>query len=459
MDLEYAVEYFMNHKGGKLASPAVRFEAFKLLCEYFGHPELSCPCIHVAGSKGKGSITTMAGNILKSAGFKTVGLYRSPAITHFTDRISEVDSPFSPEVYKKAFDILKAGIENLRAENRIGRLTYYELVTLYGFLVFKEAGCDFAVFEVGVGGEYDATNVVQPKSAIINTIELEHTEKLGSTLEEIARAKAGIIKENIPTVIGPQTTPGVKTVFKAAAKEKHAELLFIPDCLKTEYYLDDDNHLRMHIDEIDVSLRLPGSFQATNALAAKLAVKLAVPTITETAIKNGLERAWLPGRFEVLSSRELINYPKIPYLIMDGAHTARSAAGTMDTLAVYRGLMAKQKTYDSCLTDFTLDEKPLLLFACAKDKKVGEIAKALAPHFSEVFLTSPGGFKTPDLPRLKSAFIKTGLKTIYAEDYNFAIKTALQTANSKSLGLVVLGSFYLVGEVKNYLVRSSGSPW
>ncbi len=222
MDLEFATDYFNQFINFERVDPKkseIYLDNIKKLCGFFGNPELDIPCIHVAGSKGKGSITTMAGNILKAAGYKTVGLYRSPALTHFTDRISEVDGPFPEEIYKKAFTKLKSGIENLLAEQKIKSPTYYEIVTLYAFLVFKEAGCDFVVYEVGMGGRLDATNIISPKVTVINTIELEHTKILGDTLEKIAAEKAGIIKKNVPVVIGPQPTQNVKDVFIKTAKE------------------------------------------------------------------------------------------------------------------------------------------------------------------------------------------------------------------------------------------------
>lgn len=456
MDLKFATDYldrFINFEREEPLKGKFKLENIKLLCDYFGHPELEIPCIHVAGSKGKGSITTMAGSILKSAGFKKVGLYRSPALAHFTDRISEVDGPFPEEVYRKAFEKLKSGLEEIIAENKFETPTYYELVTLFAFLVFKEAGCDFAVYEVGMGGQFDATNVVRPKVAVINTIELEHTKVLGDTLEKIAATKAGIIKKGVPVVVGPQSNNSVRDVFSKIAKERQSgEVVFVQNNLHIRYFLDDFNHLKMRIEELDVDIKLPGDFQAENAMVATVAVHLAVPNISDEMIRNGLARAFLPGRFEILAGGEIIDFPKIPYLILDGAHTKNSISNAVETLEVYRQNLAKQRTYDSCLTDFVLDKKPILLFACAKDKNVEEMAKILEPHFSEIILTRPGDFKTPDLPRVEKAFENAEL----IEDYCEAIRAALDRSNQESKGLMVAGSFYLVAEVKKYL---ENTPW
>ena len=438
MDLKFATDYldrFINFERKEPLKGERKLANMQALCKYFGHPELETPCIHVAGSKGKGSITTMVGSILKSAGCKKVGLYRSPALAHFTDRISEVDGPFPESVYKKAFKKLESGVEKILAENKIEPPTYYELVTLFAFLVFKEAGCDFAVYEVGMGGRLDATNVVNPKVAVINTIELEHTKVLGDTLEKIAIEKAGIIKKNVPVVIGPQPTKSVENVFAKIAKEKQSgEVVFIQDDLHTMYFLDDFNHLKMHVKELNVDLKLPGDFQAKNALVATTAARLVVPNISDEVIKKGLERTFLPGRFEIITSREIS-------VILDGAHTKNSISSAVKTLEIYRNLLRAPK--------------PILLFACAKDKNVEEMAKILESHFSEVILTSPGGFKTPDLPRAKAAFLGTNLKMALEENYLEAIKIAFKKAAEEKRSLVVLGSFYLVSEVKLFVEQHS----
>ena len=187
----------------------------------------------------------------------------------------------------------------------------------------------------------------------------------------------------------------------------------------------------MHVKELDADLNLPGDFQGTNALVAATAVRLAVPNVSNQDIKAGLERTFLPGRFEMLTGGELADFSKIPYVILDGAHTKNSILGATSTLEIYR---KEKKT----------DQKPILLFACAKDKDVETMAKILEPHFSKTILTSPGDFKTPDRPRAKKAFKNATL----IEDHHEAIKTTLAMADQETTGLVVLGSFYLVAEAK-----------
>lgn len=456
MNLEFMVDYFDQFIG--LSNQEQNPENVKKLCAYFGHPEFEIPCLHVTGSKGKGSITTMAGNILKSSGFKTVGLFRSPALTHFTDRISEVDGPFDPKVYQKALKVFQSGLEHFKNLN----LTYFEAITVFSFLVFREAKCDFAVYEVFAGGYHDPTNIINPEVAIINTIELEHTELLGDTPEKIATEKSGIIKKGVSVVVGPQPKDSIKKIFLKKAKAVEAkEIIFIQKDLQTSYFLDDENYLKMRIENLNppkslgVDLRLVGDFQAENAKVAATAVGLVVKNLTDQAIKTGLEKSFIPGRFEIKTNAELINFPSIPYLIMDGAHTKNSAKGAAATLEIYRQLLAKQRTYDSCLTDFALNKSPILLFACAKNKKVEEMAAILRPHFSEIILTKPGDFKAADLPRAKKSFY--GATVI--EDYKSAIETAFKKANKEGRGLVALGSLYLVAEAKKYLEHTTALPW
>ena len=484
MDLNYITDYFnqfIDLEHTEMTMADVRLETIQKICEYLNHPELAIPCIHVAGSKGKGSITTMAGAILKAAGFKKVGLYRSPSVLHFTERISEVDGAFPEEIYRRAFDILKPAVEDMRLRGLITKVTYYELVTALAFLVFKEAGCDYVVYEVGAGGRLDATNVIQPEVAVISTIELEHVEFLGGTLEKIAAEKAGIIKPGVPVVIGFQQTNSVKEVFREKARAvKAGEMYFLPDKVPTSYFLDDTNHLRMRVENLavdlkpsdlstdslsnsatentSVDLRFVGDFQATNALAAVTAVKLTLPNLQSSVVKSALEKAFLPGRFEITTPAELVGFSKIPYLILDGAHTPRSVAGAVDTLEIYRHLLTRANTHDSCLTDFTLDKKPILLFACAKHKLVEDMTTMLKSHFSNVILTKPGDFKTADLPRAEQAFKSAGIPTRLIEDYEAAIAETFRLAEETGRGILALGSLYLVGEVKKFLEKTEHLP-
>ena len=206
------------------------------LCNRFYNPQKEYKCYHIAGSKGKGSVSSYIANILSSAGFKT-GLYTSPHILNFSERIRCANNPFPEEIYEQTVKQIVPLVDSIIPENLPNQreATWFELVTLFAFLTFKNAGCTHCVFETGMGGRLDATNVINPEICIITPIELEHTEFLGDTLEKIAAEKAGIIKENVP-VISFNQKPEVKKVLIEKANEKNCKIYFLDEFLKSYNY-------------------------------------------------------------------------------------------------------------------------------------------------------------------------------------------------------------------------------
>ena len=184
-------------------------DTIDFLCKRFDNPQDYAPCIHVAGSKGKGSVSKMIACILEEAGYN-VGLYSSPHITDFRERICKPSGFFDESVYEEAIKEMIPNVDSIIDLPGDRPITWFELVTLYAFLCFRKAKVNWSVFEVGLGGRLDTTNVIRPKICCITPIELEHTEFLGDTLEKIAAEKAGIIKNCTPVVIARQQTESVK---------------------------------------------------------------------------------------------------------------------------------------------------------------------------------------------------------------------------------------------------------
>lgn len=457
-------------------------DTMRFFCEKFGQPQDFAPCFHVAGSKGKGSVSTFIASILDEAGYKT-GLYTSPHILDFIERVSSPSGAFEEEAYNRAVEEIMSGVKAIPTEELPGQrpITWFELVTLFSFLVFRQAKVDWSVFEVGLGGRLDSTNIVNPKVSVITPIELEHTEFLGDTLEKIAFEKGGIIKENTPVVIARQR-PEVRKVFEKIAEEKHARAIFVEDaiqdlnfqiknisnCIKnntnitigSQNFKEDGikNHTisqeNKNISLMNVSFSsnifkrsiqtdtlLLGRFQAENAALAALAVKAALPNISEDAIERGLAKAKLPARFEIVQNPK--DFENIPFLVMDGAHTVNSVRFTMETLSQVFGK-----------TDGRSQNTPVtrtLLFACAADKDAKDIAPLFKNQFESVFLTKPGNVKQSDLERLADAFDKAEIPYDLNEDFETQIKKAFEHANAHKSILLVTGSFYLIAEVKKFL--------
>lgn len=407
------------------------------LCKRFNNPQDCAPCIHVAGSKGKGSVCKMIACILEEAGFK-VGLYSSPHISDFRERISTASSFFSEDIYESAVKELITTVDSIIPEDLPAErpITWFELVTLYAFLVFRKAKTDWNVFEVGLGGRLDSTNIVRPKICCITPIELEHTEFLGDTVEKIAAEKAGIIKNGTPVIISKQNYEGAKIVIREKAITRHAPYFFVDDLAKNfSYNFDEKNHrMNVHFESeifnrpIETSMQLLGSLQLENAAQAAISVRKVLPNLSEEIIERGLAKAKLPGRFEIL--QKVPHYEEIPDLILDGAHTLNSIRLTLDTL---------NKIYGT--------KKANLLFACAADKDIIDISQLFKNRFEHIFVTKPGSVKKSDINAEENAFKNAELNFTANPDYVFMIKKALEDSQKNGCILLVTGSFYLVSEV------------
>ena len=402
----------------------LNLSTMQTLCDFFGHPESACPCFHVAGSKGKGTISHNIATILRCQGYKT-GVYASPHVYHFTERISTGEAPFAEETYQKAEQELRLGVEELIKSGKLEQsiITWYELVTVYAMLVFRLAKVDYAVYEVGMGGRLDCTNIIKPEAIAVGPIELEHTEYLGDTLEKIATEKAGIFKEKVPIFSVAQKS-AVRKVFDKATSAQSAKITYALDL--PDYRLADASVAAAAVSAVT-------GFNGEDLIKA-------------TQIAKDTE---LPGRYEIVK-----NSQSIPFVLLDGAHTPNSITAT---LARIKNNSPLDKLFSLGFTDKIRNAN--LIFACAADKNVEEIASLIAKSglFNKIYLTRPGDFKKSDLPRAEQAFkeaIKTSGSSIALEsssDYRAIIKNALSASASSNAPLIVLGSFYLLPEVKKLL--------
>jgi len=416
-------------------------DTIDFLCKRFDNPQDFAPCVHVAGSKGKGSVSKMISCILEEAGYN-VGLYSSPHITDFRERICKPSGFYDEKIYEAAIKEMVPNIDSIIPEQLPAErpITWFELVTLYSFLVFRQAKTDWNVFEVGLGGRLDTTNIVRPKLCCITPIELEHTEFLGDTLEKIAVEKAGIIKNCTPVVIAKQQTESVKILFREKALTRYAPYYFVDDLAKNLSYNFDVNSKKMNIHfeseiftrPIETSLSLMGKMQFENAAMAAIAVRKLLPNLSEEVIEKGLSKAKLPGRFEIIDT--VPGYEGLPELILDGAHTLNSIKLTLDTL---------NKLYD--------EEKVNLLFACAADKDIKDISIALKHRFNHVYVTKPGSVKKSDLNAEIEAFKNAEIDFEADSDYCKMIEKALSDSQKEGSILLVTGSFYLISEVVKFL--------
>jgi dihydrofolate synthase/folylpolyglutamate synthase len=422
-------------------------DTMTFLCNRFGNPQNSCPSFHVAGSKGKGSVSAMISSILTEAGY-SCGLYTSPHVVSFNERVRLAHRPFPEKIYEAAVRELEIGVDSIIPDRLPGNrpITWFELVTLFAFLTFRQAHVDRAVYEVGMGGRLDSTNVITPVVSVITPIELEHTEYLGDTIEKIAAEKAGIIKKGIPVFSAPQKE-SVRDVFRQKAKQTGTECIFVDTLLK-KIDINYGKNLKTKKTVMDVYIESPlfsrplsvqlgllGTFQGYNAVLAAAAVKKVYPEIDESILESGLAAASLPGRFEPVTAKR---HPGIVEIILDGAHTINSVTVTLQTF---------RKLFENRRAD--------LLVAFAADKKVENIVPLFGDTFSRITVTRPGSEKKSDLPRLQEAFRQAGFEYQIDSDYKKAINEALDAADREHGVLLVIGSFYLVAEVKKILAAEN----
>jgi dihydrofolate synthase/folylpolyglutamate synthase len=444
---------FINIDRGQSVK-SFRLDRTELLCEIAGHPERSAHSIHVAGSKGKGSVTGMITAILTGRGFR-VARYTSPHVSEYRERITLGNDFLDEAVYAAAGEELRSLVDSLKDPASPGYAlfsgdteeneepAFFELLTLYFFLCARRAECDVMVIETGIGGRLDSTNVVDPLVSVITSIELEHTEFLGETVEDIAREKAGIIKRGRPLVLLDQGAETLE-IFRKAVAEKGSPLIYLPEAARISslVYDKDGTRFSLHLkgngaapETMELSVPIPGVIQGKNASLAILAVRAAFPDTDAVTIRKALGGFTLPARFERIRDT--------PPVIIDGAHTPQSTAYCIDTFGSLYG------------------KAGILLFGCAARKDAYTMAKTLAPQFSRIIITTPGNFKVSYPEQVYDIFRDivngdsfTGREDekpqlIFIKDTDTAIEKALALGKETALPVLGIGSFYLVAEIRN----------
>jgi dihydrofolate synthase/folylpolyglutamate synthase len=427
-----------------------RLDRMETLMELAGHPERCAPSIHIAGSKGKGSVTGMLTAMLTAAGFRTAR-YMSPHVIDIRERICLGDSYFDENIYRAAGDELRE-----IAEERLPAVanplfdsaredgcepTFWELLTLYFFLCARLGNCDVITVETGMGGRLDSTNVLDPLVSVITLIELEHTNILGNTITAVAGEKAGIIKTGRPLILAKQNDEALE-VFRKRAEEKNSSLFYFPQIaelsnikvtsLGTDFTLafTERSPFPALFTEsmLPLSIPVPGKVQAENAALAIAAVKTAFPKIDEDAIRRGLKNFKLPARFEKMPSPQ----ENAPPFIIDGAHTPESLALCIETFCSLYG------------------EGGVLIFGCAADKDAAAMAHIAHSHFAKIIITTPGTFKSSNPAHVYETFAKIAgqEKTQLIENTQEAVERAHDFAREKNIPILGTGSFYLVSEIR-----------
>ena len=415
---------------------SLKLERVNDFLEQIGNPHYALKCIHVAGTKGKGSTCAFIAYILRAAGYK-VGLYTSPHLADFRERIrilspkargqrpqADFEGMISRDQLRRLVKKLKPDIERYNKGSAYGPLSFFEVYTALAFVYFKEQQVDFTVLETGMGGRLDATNVVSPLVCAITPISYEHTQKLGSTLKQIAGEKAGIIKEGgLIVVSAPQAKEAGQIIRKKCA-ETGVKLLEAGDDIR---YLKAKRSFDIKgaaFEYQDLKIRLLGEHQLINATVAVgviTALSAYGANIGARAIKGGLYKTRWPGRCEIVARK--------PYVILDGAQNVASAR-------VLKNSIRENFHY----------QKLNLVLGISSDKDIKGVCKELYNLADKVILTRADNPRAVS-PESLARYFK-GKQIYLTENIKAAKKTAAAISGIKDL-ILVTGSLFVVGEFRN----------
>lgn len=419
----------------------------KKLLNHFDNPHLAYPVILVAGTNGKGSVASFIANILRQSGLK-VGVYTSPHLITIRERISILrKNKKNEDIPKIAFACLtselKKEIKKIFDCPPYSRPTFFEVLTALSFLYFKKEKIDAAVYEVGLGGRLDATNVTEPMLSVITGIGLEHTNYLGKTLSSIAKEKGGIIREKTPLVTGADGE-ALDTLIELA-KEKNAPIFIWGKDFSVKNYKEDSLCQTLDIQGIkdfypNVLINLKGKWQHPNASLAVVASEILSKkfSIKKEDIYKGLEKTTWPGRLERIGNR--------PSFILDGAHNPQAAKLLKEEIVKLQSTRLRSASFGGQRKNIKM------IFGVLKDKDRENIMKEIFPVADEIILVKPNNKRAVPLSILK----KEG--EIYNENITASknlLSTIKELKKNKTDNDIVLvcGSLYLVGEARSILLK------
>ena len=430
MKYEEAMKYITEV--GNFGSNYGLERTYKLL-EHLGNPERDLKLIHIAGTNGKGSTTSMITEILMGEGYK-VGMYTSPFIEEFEERIQINRNNIPKESLAILMDEIKVAVDKV-IEAGYNHPTEFEIITVLMLLYFKKENIDFGVIEVGLGGTLDSTNVIKPIIQVITSISFDHTNLLGNTLEKIAREKAGIIKRGIPTVIYPQQEEVLK-VIKNKCFEMDSELYIANNenlKFKNIVNLDKPYQLLKYNNEIDILLPLLGEHQIINLSVAMQAIEvLNNKNIIDISIANivkSIKNVSWKGRLEVLSNN--------PYVVIDGAHNIQGI-----------------KTLSRNIKKYFKYENLYLILGILADKDVEEMIKIITPMAKKVYSVTPNSIRGELAESLKDEVSKFNKNCKAFDKYDEAYLEALNDASEKDL-ILASGSLYMIGDMRKIIRKIS----
>jgi len=441
LDFLYSFIDYSLKRNFRNAAEKFNLDRMREFMRYLGNPQKDYKIIHVAGTKGKGSVSSICESVLREAGY-TTGLYTSPHMVEFAERIRVNGVQIPKEALVKAFDIIKP------ITQQVPEITTFELTTALAFLYFSQQEVDYAVFEVGLGGRLDATNIVDPLVSVITSISYDHVQILGNTLSEIAGEKGGIIKPEIPVVISPQKEEA-RLRLENIARERNSPLiqvgrdyLFAADV----HSLDGQTFLVWTPDEqplVDefvesagrsiwspLRLRIPllGFHQVENAATAyavlKTAEKLGL-SLSQEAYREGFSNVSWPGRMEILRRH--------PTVVIDSAHNRYSA------------LRLRQ-----AMDDYFAGLPILLVFGASEDKDIEGMFQELLQRVERVITTQSIHPRAIDADKLVEVVHRCGRSAQAITPIEDAFKQALEEAGQDAV-ILITGSVFVAAAAREVI--------
>jgi dihydrofolate synthase/folylpolyglutamate synthase len=412
-------------------------EPIRRLLECVGNPHRGLRVIHIAGSKGKGSTALFVEAICRAAG-ERVGTFTSPHLERWTERFRVDGREVEGELLAASVAKLRPHVEALRAAAPSSAPTFFDVTTAAALLLFQTEQVDRVVLEVGLGGRLDSTNVVVPAVACVTSIELEHTEKLGNSLGEIAREKAGVLKAGVPAVAGDLPAPA-REVLSNRAREVGAEVAWLGRDFEVEVREDGPQGLSLRLRDgpVAVAAKVPvlGVHQGGNAalaLACARRAQVASDASLADAAVRGFATAQLPGRIEVLG--------RSPWLLVDAAHTAVSARA----LAAVLASLPRRRSH--------------LVLSISAGKDAPSILEVLLPEADQVTVTraDPARSLAPAEVAAAVRAAAPGLALCVVPNPHLAVRTAREGLAKGDL-LCATGSVYLAGIARQVLREAGGA--
>lgn len=385
-------------------------ERIESLLWAFSHPEKGLRFIHIAGTNGKGSVSTMLASVLVEAGYR-VGLYTSPHLKQVNERIRVNGLPIPNDRLEKLLLRIKDEVDSWDELP-----TYFEVLTASAFIYFAEEKVDVAVIETGLGGRLDATNIITPLVSVITKISLEHTQWLGDTIEKIAKEKAGIIKEGIPVISSGSS------MIRDIAKKRGSPVFIEGDDFTTEGSYKDFSFKMGDIFYDSLSLRLIGDHQVQNAGLAIATLRVLKDTIDwkEKDLRNGLSKAFIPGRAQIISED--------PLILIDGCHNPDGALALFDLLK-----------------DHFSNFRQIFIIGMCQDKDIDGFFSNLKIDKGKLILTKPKIERAADLETLYKQARKYSKDIEIIPEPQDALIFAKRIAKTSEM-IVICGSLYLLGE-------------